>query len=174
MKLNLSNFNQRFTFRAIVQGYCLDSVWSTNEEHYIWKPMIMLSNINYQNTDTGLFEYAGEKTCISYTNKIAKLGQLVAGEMIQFNARYVGEYFESLDRLMNPSKFKIIKPLIDKRYPVPASEYLRVGYVMEVNHDKYPDSKMYKQEIVDRYDDWCNTNAYNKKSTATDQSNTET
>lgn len=88
MKLNLSNFNQRFTFRAIVQGYCLDSVWSTNEEHYIWKPMIMLSNINYQNTDTGLFEYAGEKTCISYTNKIAKLGQLVAGEMIQFNARY--------------------------------------------------------------------------------------
>ena len=172
MDFGLANLNKRYVFHATIQEYSLDSEWSKTKQDNVWKPIIKLSNIYCQAPTTGLFEFAGNDAKISYTKSIAGLGQLISGEVIEFKARYVGGAisYSSLGQLMNPSKFRIVKPLIKQRYPVPYSEYLRVGYVMEVNRDKLLNSNMYDQEIVDQYDDWCDTNVY-KKNSAADQSN---
>ena len=114
MDFGLANLNKRYVFHATIQEYSLDSEWSKTKQDNVWKPMIKLSNIYCQAPTTGLFEFAGNDAKISYTKSIAGLGQLISGEVIEFKARYVGGAisYSSLGQLMNPSKFRIVKPLI--------------------------------------------------------------
>lgn len=160
-------YNHRYTFRADIIGLKVNSEYAASIDEELYKPVITLADV-YCRDPNGQFQFAALSVELNYGKQLAKLGQLVKGETIQFKARTVSPWKDSLEEdLRNPSKFSIVKSLTNKRYPVPLSEKLRVGYIMEVNGIT---EQPYSPDLVRRYDDWCDNYGY-KKDFAADQSN---
>lgn len=168
MYLNFMSYNHRYTFKADIDGFKVNDEYAASIDEDLYKPVITLENVYCLNPDDK-FELVAIGAELNYGKQLAQLGQLAKGETIQFNARIVSPWARSLQEdLRNPSKVSIIKPLVKTRYPVPDSEKLRVGYIMEVNGSM--SGQPYSPDLVQQYDDWCDTDGY-KKGFATRQSN---
>lgn len=168
MYLSFMNYNQRYTFRADIVGPTLNEDYAASIGEDLYKPAIVLAKVCCLDPD-GHFQPMADKVMVNYGKRLAKLGQLTKGETIQFKARIVSTWINaSREELRNPTKISIIKPLVKERYPVPDSEKLRVGYIMEVNGSM--NGQPYDSHLVHQYDNWCDIYG-SKKGFATDQSN---
>lgn len=160
MDYDALKYNARYTFQADIYRFKVNGEYAASIDEELCKPAIDLCNVYYLEADNEL-RFVADRACMNYGKRLAKLGQLVPGETIQFNARITNLWINSPQaELKNPTKISIVKPLVKVRYPVPFSEKLRVGYVMEANG--MTDGQPYSQQLVHQYDNWCDTYGYKK------------
>lgn len=172
---------KRCTFLATYSGVRLKETGYSHKNGKIiphFAPVMELSHVLYCDNNHSLRLFA-DNFSINYTTQFARLGQLISGEVISFNARVSvhdnSKLFEQPRieyRLLYPSSIAIKCSLVDqnRRYPMPTERNELIGFVMETNTDDYlAGGTFYKQGYVDKYDAWCDKQV--KKRSAADQSN---
>lgn len=152
-------FIGRFERTGFKRDYGKTAPWYVDDYDGIYKPTLLLTHVQLQATG----EEVTNHLWFNYTKTFRNLGQLLIGDVIQFDARIttyikgLGEDKELDYKLERPTKIKMIKKADGNREEIPSIEEKNalIGYIIVQNKKFYDENgRDYSKYYIEQYEHW--------------------